>query len=216
MKNRRDPANRGLAGGKRQAVDWEVLKRRLATTSEALKSEFAPSAQQRQEILRARARALAQEPAPTVDVGAVIEVLEFMLAQEAYALETCWIREVYPLKELTPLPCTPGFVMGIANVRGRILSVIDIKKFFDLPEKGLTDLNKAIILQDGPMEFGVLADQIIGARWLPLADIQAAPPTFTGVRSDYLRGVTGDRLIVLDAKKMLRDPSIVVDEEVSL
>lgn len=48
-----------------------------------------------------------------------------------------YVREIYPLKEFTPIPCTPPFVLGIINVRGQILSVIDIKKFFDLPEKGL-------------------------------------------------------------------------------
>lgn len=202
--------------GQRAAIDWDVIKQRLAATGEALKNEFAPSPERQREILRARARSLAVEPAADAAQGAEIEVLEFVLAQERYALETCSIREVYPLKDLTPLPCTPKFVLGIANVRGRIMSVIDIKKFFDLPEKGLTDLNKVIILQNGAMEFGVLADQIIGARWLPLADIQPSLPTLTGVRSDYLKGVTAERLVVLDAKKLLSDRAIVVHEDVTL
>ncbi len=197
------------------AVDWDAIKQRLAVTAEALKNEFVPSPEKRKEILRSRAQALAAEaPAATV-AGAEIEILEFVLAQEHYAVETCWVREVYPLKELTPLPCAPAFVLGIANVRGRIMSVIDIKKFFDLPEKGLTDLNKVIILQDGAMEFGVLADQIIGAHWLPLAGMQSSLPTLTGIRSDYLKGVTAQRLVVLDAKKLLNDHAIVVDEEVT-
>ena len=202
--------------GRRAAIDWDVIKQRLAATGEALKNEFAPSPERQREILRARARSLAVEAAADAAQGAEIEVLEFVLAQERYALETCWIREGYPLKDLTPLPCTPKFVLGIANVRGRIMSVIDIKKFFDLPEKGLTDLNKVIILQNGAMEFGVLADQIIGARWLPLADIQPSLPTLTGVRSDYLKGVTAERLVVLDAKKLLSDRAIVVHEDVTL
>ena len=43
-----------------------------------------------------------------------------------------FVREVYPLKDYTPLPCTPPFVLGLVNVRGQIISVIDIKKFFDI------------------------------------------------------------------------------------
>lgn len=199
----------------RPPVDWDAIKQRLAVTAEALKNEFAPSPEKRREILRARAQKLALEPPAATAAGAEIEILEFVLAQEHYALETAWVREVYPLKELTPLPCTPSFVLGIANVRGRIMSVIDIKKFFDLPEKGLTDLNRVIILQDGTMEFGVLADQIIGARWLPLAALQSSLPTLTGIRSDYLKGVTVQRLVVLDAKKLLGDRAIVVDQEVT-
>lgn len=202
-------------GAPRVPIDWETVKKRLAGSAEALKNEFAPTAEQRRQILRARAQKLAAEVPAVSAPGAEIEVLEFVLAQEHYALETALVREVYPLKELTPLPGTPRFVLGIANVRGRIMSVIDIKKFFDLPEKGLTDLNKIIILQDEAMEFGVLADAIVGARWLALADLQPTLPTLTGIRSDYLKGITGQRLVVLDAKKLLADRSIVVNEEVA-
>lgn len=202
-------------GQPRVPIDWETVKKRLAVSAESLQNEFAPTAEQRRQILRARARKLAAESPEASAPGAEIEVLEFVLAQEHYALETALVREVYPLKELTPLPGTPHFVLGIANVRGRIMSVIDIKKFFDLPEKGLTDLNKIIILQDEAMEFGVLADAIVGARWLPLADLQPTLPTLTGIRSDYLKGITGQRLVVLDAKKLLADRSIVVNEEVA-
>ena len=202
-------------GGPRAPIDWDVVKRRLAGTAEALRNEFAPPPEKRLQILRARAQKLAEEVPAAIAPGAEIEVLEFVLAQEHYALETARVQEVYPLKDLTPLPGTPRFVLGIANVRGRIMSVIDIKKFFDLPEKGLTDLNKIIILQDGAMEFGVLADSIVGTRWLALADLQPPLPTLTGIRSEYLKGITRQRLVVLDAKKLLTDRSIVVDEEVA-
>jgi len=125
------------------------------------------------------------------------------------------VREVYPLKELTPLPCTPPFVAGIVNVRGQVISVIDIKKFFDLPERGLTDLNKVIILSDGVMEFGILADAVVDVRNIPLEKIQSGLPTLTGIREDYLRGVTAERLVILDAEKLLTDGNIVVHEEVT-
>src|ERR1700712_5225839 len=90
-------------------------------------------------ILRERARLLARVPESEPVAGAVLELLEFSLAQERYAVENRFVREVCPLKELTPLPCTPPFLLGVVNVRGRILPVLDLKKFFDLPEKGLTD-----------------------------------------------------------------------------
>src|SRR5882757_6299566 len=92
-----------------------------------------------QEILRARARVLARPPERQAEAGAMLDLLEFRLAQECYAVENRYVQEVCPLKELTPLPCTPPFLLGIVNVRGRILPVLDLKKFFDLPEKGLTD-----------------------------------------------------------------------------
>ena len=136
--------------------------------------------------------------------------MEFKLAHERYALELMHICEVYPLKELTPLPGTPDFVLGIINVRGRILSIIDIKRFFDLPGKGLTDLNQVIILQSEEMEFGILADEIVGTRSIPASSIQTSLPTLTGIRAEYLKGVTGDRVVILDGEKILSDEKMVV------
>ena len=65
------------------------------------------------------------------------------------------------------------------------------------------------------MEFGILAVRILGAGWLPLAEIQASLPTLTGARAAWLKGVTAQRVVVRDAKKLLTDPTIVVDEEVT-
>ena len=137
-----------------------------------------------------------------------------MLAYERYGVELKYVREVYPLTELTPIPGIPSFVLGIINVRGEILSVIDIKKFFDLPEKGLTDLNKVIILHSPEMEFGVLADSIIGVHSILLNELQTSLPTLTGIREEYLKGVTKERKVILDAERLLTDKGIIVNENV--
>lgn len=167
-----------------------------------------------QAILKARAQALAQVPEQD-ETTECIEIVAFLLAYETYGIETRHVREVYPLKDLTPVPCTPPFVAGIVNVRGQVLSVVDLKKFFELPERGLTDLNKVIVLSDGLMEFGVLADAIVDVRHVPLGKIQPGLPTLTGIREDYLRGVTAERLVILDAARLLADSGIVVHEEVT-
>jgi len=105
-------------------------------------------------------------------------------------------------------------VLGIVNLRGEILSVVDIKKFFELPEKGLTDLNKVIVLQSASMLFGILADAILGVRSIARTEIQSSLPTLTGIREDYLTGVTNERVAILDAAKLLSDRKLVVQEEV--
>jgi purine-binding chemotaxis protein CheW len=169
--------------------------------------------EERRKILKTRARALAQKRDGEATDQLYIEVLEFLVSTERYAVESSYVREVYPLKELTPLPCTPSFVLGIVNIRGQILSVIDIKKFFDLPEKGLTNLSKMILLRADKMEFGILADVILGVSRLSINDIQPALPTLTGIREEYLIGISGERVILLDAKKLLSDKSVIVHEE---
>ena len=192
------------------AIDWREVRQRLQTTADLLNRGM--SSKERKALLKTRARALALEPLGQVTEGASLVVLEFRLASETYAMELCWVRETLPLKDLTPVPCTPPFVLGLINVRGEIISVINIGKFFDLPEKGLTDLNKVIILSGEGMEFGVLADAIVGVRSISQAELQAPLPTLTGVREEYLKGVTRERTIILDGKKLLSDGNIVVRE----
>ena len=201
---------------KPRTIDWEELHRRLETAPAALDSGLARTAEDKRKILRERAKALAKKPEEKTSAQEQVEVVEFLLAHERYAVETRYVREVYPLKELTPLPCTPAFVLGIINVRGQIISIIDLKKFFELPEKGLTDLNKVIVVQREGMAFGILADVILGVRRIAPQDLQPSLPTLTGIRAEYLRGVTKDRLVFLDVEKILLDKNIVVQEEVRI
>jgi len=139
--------------------------------------------------------------------------VEFLLAGERYAVESGCVREVYPLDGFTPLPCTPRFVLGMVNVRGEILAVIDLKKFFDLPDKGLPERSKVVLLGAEKVEFGLLADEVPGVRPIPLRDVQPSLPTLTDIRADYLKGVTKERLVILDAEKLLSDKKIIIGEE---
>ena len=166
-------------------------------------------------ILRERARVLAQAPGRDHAAEATLEVLEFRLASERYAVENRYVEEAHPLKELTPLPCTPPFVLGIVNVRGRILPVLDIKKLFGLPEEGLTDLHRIILVRGHDLELGLLADVIVGIRRLSIDSLQPSLPTLTGIRAEYLKGVDDERLVVLDLERILTDPSLIVHEEVN-
>jgi purine-binding chemotaxis protein CheW len=165
-------------------------------------------------ILRARAQALAHPPRPERAKGTMLDLLEFRLASERYAVDTRHVQEVHPLRELTPLPCTPPFVLGIVNVRGRILPVIDMKKFFDLPDQGLTDLHRIILVRGDDIELGLLADVIVGVRSIASESLQPSLPTLTGIRADYLKGIAEQHLVVLDLDRILLDPKIVVHEEV--
>jgi len=197
----------------RGPIDWAAVRHRVDVAQQLLDDAFTPSPERRRAILAARAAALAAEPAPPS--GAAFDALAFTLAREQYALERHWVREVYPLRDFTPLPGTPPFVLGIVHQRGRIVSVLDLKRFFELPTLGLSDLNKVIVLADGTMEFGILADTVVGVRTLLHDDLQPPLPTLTGIRADYLKGITRQREVVLDGGRLLSDPAIVVAADVA-
>ena len=192
-------------------INWKEVHRRLDTAKEALEKGWSPSKAEKKRILKTRAEVLAREP-DKIEQGEQIEVVGFTLSYEQYGVESQYVREVYPLKEFTPVPCTPAFVLGIINLRGAILSILDLRKFFDLPETGLGDLNRVIVLSSEDMEFGVLADAITGVRKVLRDGLQPPPPTFTGLRREYLKGVSPDRMAILDAGKILADTRIVVNE----
>jgi purine-binding chemotaxis protein CheW len=194
------------------AIDWQKIHDRLETIQRSIEREESLSAAEIGKILKVRARALAVETVNRFEKE-FIRILEFRIANENYALELSYIIEVCPLQDLTALPGTPSYVSGIINVHGRIYSVIDLKKFFELPDKGLSNLNKVIIVQHDGMDFGILADAVTGVKTVSPATLQPLLPTLTGIRLEYLKGIAADQLIVLDAVKLLTDANLLVKEK---
>jgi len=169
--------------------------------------------EERNRILKDRARLLAHIPPARSDRNE-IEVIAFTLARETYAVELKYVREVYPLRDLTPIPCTPSFLMGIINIRGEMCAVVDLKRLLDLPESGLNNATRAVILQDGAMELGIIADVVLGGHAVNVRDIAPPPATLSGVKSQFLRGITPERLMILNADSILRHPQMVVNKQV--
>jgi len=166
-------------------------------------------------LLRMRAVSMASEPEIKRDSASMFDVIVFKLSDENYCFESFFVREVYPLNDFTSLPCVPAFILGIVNVRGQILPVVDLKKFYNLPEKGLGELNKIIILHNEDMEFGILADEIEGTKVIYEEDILPIPAIISGIGKKYLKGITKENMIILSAEILLSDISIIVNEEVT-
>ncbi len=169
------------------------------------------SAKEIEEVLTERARLLAREDTHEEE-GESVVLVKFVLAEEQYGIDGRFVMEVAPLREITPLPHTPDFVIGIINVRGKIISVFDIKRFLNLPLKGITDLNKLILIASGQNELGILADFISGVRQVKTTDILPLPVTQSDPGSDFLSGVTADGLIILNAQKLLMDRRFTLDD----
>jgi len=195
-------------------IDWEAIHHRIAVASAAIAGRIDHSPEASRRVLETRARAAAKPPAVPDDAER-LEVLSFSLATESYGVETRHVREACQLKELTAVPCTPPFVAGVMNLRGRIIAIIDLRRFFDLPARGITELNRVIVLADGEGEIGLLADSIDGVRSVPAADLQAGLPTLSGVRERFLKGVTGQMLAVLDGGRLLADAGLKVNEQIA-
>lgn len=166
-----------------------------------------------QKRLRERAARLALDSLKGAPLEDMLEVVEFRLGNERYGADSLFTGEVFPLQDLTPLPCTPPFVAGIINLRGRIVSVVDLKVFFGIPRERISPKALVLVLESPQMEMGILVDALVGVRRIPRKNITPPLPTMTGIGGAYLLGVAEDDLGILKVAAILEDPALVVQEE---
>ena len=143
----------------------------------------------------------------------ITQYVEFSLYSQKYAFKERFVSEVLTLKEITPIPGTPSFVLGVMNIRGKILSVINIHKLFNLPDKGLTELNKVIILENENNYFGVIADSILGIRDVDLSTVPPPPVnSFGPLEMEFVYGILPDGLVLLKGRKMLISTTLIIKQ----
>lgn len=143
-----------------------------------------------------QARRLAQVP-PAADASRALEVLVCRLGKEEYALELRLLHGVYPATGLTPVPCTPPFVAGLLNLRGEILTVLDLAAAIGL----IGSEQREVVLADTQLvRVGLLVDEVLGVRRIALDSLDRA---LTG--GDSTRGIAEARTILLDLEALLAD-----------
>ena len=166
-------------------------------------------------ILHERAVALAREFDDSEESCDLIESTVFQLGSERYAIESRMIREVVACGGYTPLPCVPPHIAGIMNLRGRILALVDLGRLLELPRDKDEEDCKVLVLSNDGMEFGVIAHVIEGNMRIASSSLRMDFPALTWAGGKYLRGVTSERLILLDASMLLSDPALRVNDEIN-
>jgi purine-binding chemotaxis protein CheW len=185
-----------------RSVDWEALRQKLADATASIENDSGQDPETVSGILEARARAAAKPPEKRDDAKA-LSVLAFSLAGESYGVEIAYVREVCQLKNLTPLPGLPPSVAGVMNLRGRILAIFDLRRFFELPASGITELNRVIVLEKDGDELGLLADAIDGVREVAASELREGQSARSGGKENFLKGIDGRMMALLDAGRLL-------------
>lgn len=189
-----------------------MLREQLERAREAFEKEAATLPEKRRQVLRERARALAATSLARSDEKCRFDIIEFSIARENFGVSLRFVREVAPVRDYSPVPGAPPFVLGITSIRGRMVSLVDLGRFFELPSSGLTDRNKAIVIFSGAMEFALLADTIVGVRSLAEDETRPPPKTMNALAARFLKGVTPDSLAILDAEHILHDRALFPHE----
>ncbi len=143
-------------------------------------------------------------------VGETHAVLQFKLGTEKYGLENNYVTEVFALKDITAIPGTPAFVMGVVNRRGRIMCIINLKKLFGIRESGLTEMNRIIVLKHGANEFGLVTDAIENIRNISYTELTDTPLHIEN-KDKFLMGILTDGTIILNAMNLITSRKLVVE-----
>lgn len=171
------------------------------------------SQEELQKIWAKRAYALAETP--TIEAtGQTLDLLVFLLNNERYGLEVIHVREIYPLQQITVVPRTPDFVVGVFSARGRLISIVDLRAFFGLPTLTLSDASKVIVVAIGDVEVGLLTDNVVEVLSIFKDDLEPPLASQLGSHADFAQGIAPGMLVVLDLKTLLQDKRLIIQEEI--
>lgn len=143
-----------------------------------------------------------------------MEVIEFNVNNEKYAFDIKYINEVFKPKKVTPLPCTPSFIIGIINFRGKILSVIDIRNFIGFTHdiKAFNEVRQVIIVKVNEFEVGILVDNVLGYYSISTVEIQKNVLTLTEDRKEFIVGIARNSTMIIDIKNVMLSEKIIVND----
>jgi len=197
--------------------DWEKAHRQLASLQATLDRGWLPDAAETQNILASRAAMLGgAADAPDLQEGEGA-YLEFAVGRYRYAIDAFHVGEVVTAAAVTKVPGTPAFVVGIINLHGQPVSVVNLPVFFGFNDPDTPAFHRIVLLRanlaKNEMLVGVLASSTTGVRFFHPALIQASLNSPTAPQGAFVQGVTVDAVVILDAEKLLFSEMMLVNAD---
>jgi purine-binding chemotaxis protein CheW len=140
------------------------------------------------------------------------EVISFRLGESGFCVPAQYVREVQPLDNWTPLPTTPSFVFGLVNVRGKILSALDLRPLLDMKQTAIPNEAFLLIVSAHNTEVGLLADGVDEVR----RGDRELSPTLSAVAGHgvpWVLGLDQSLNLVIDPPQLFADPRVIVNDE---
>jgi len=138
----------------------------------------------------------------------VIQWVTFRLADEIYGINVMQVQEVLRVSEIAPVPGAPHYVLGIINLRGNVVTVIDTRIRLGLATSEVTDSTRIVIIEGSKHVVGILVDCVAEVVDLTMSDVESAPSVGNDESAKYIQGVAsrdGELLILVDLNKLLTD-----------
>jgi purine-binding chemotaxis protein CheW len=182
---------------------------------EAMRLFFQHATPGEREVLLERARSLASN-LDDQSASRHIPLAIVGLGGEYFGVELATVREFTDLQRITPVPCCPSFIVGDMNLRGDILTVVDIRQAVQMPVVEAVSTGKVIVVPLGEALVGVLVDEVFDVFNLDPAALTAVPSALKSISDTCLKGTAscnGRMVAILDLQKILTTSALTVDEE---
>jgi purine-binding chemotaxis protein CheW len=138
----------------------------------------------------------------------VIQWVTFRLAGETYGINVMQVQEVLRFTEIAPVPGSSHHVLGIINLRGKVVTVIDTRLRFGLPQGETNDNTRIVIIEASAHVIGILVDSVAEVVYLRQSEIETSPNVGNDESARYIQGVChkdNELLILIELDKMLTD-----------
>jgi purine-binding chemotaxis protein CheW len=132
----------------------------------------------------------------------------FRLENEKYGINVMQVQEVLRVTEIAPVPGAPSYVLGIINLRGNVVTVIDTRSRFGLTSTEMDDSTRIVIIEAEEQVVGILVDSVAEVVDLKASEIEMAPNVGTEDSAKFIQGVAShdsELLILVDLNKLLND-----------
>lgn len=163
---------------------------------------------------RASKLAIALTPSTHSDIDQV-HLIAFSRGEHRYGIELAFLSEIRPVIRCTPVPGIPPFYVGVIQVRGEIIAVLDIAVLFGREPGAAAGDQFAIVVTSGDVTAGLLADSVDDVHDLLPGRIHPPLTTFTDRRERYISGLSQDGVSILDVDKLLHDERLWIRQETS-
>ncbi len=140
--------------------------------------------------------------------GASSAYVTFSLAEETYAIDVLQVQEVLKLTDIAPVPGVPDYILGIINLRGDVVTVIDARRRMSLPQREPDDASRIVIIDVDNQNIGILVDSVAEVVQISPDAVEPAPAVGSDQTSRFILGVTSSDeglTILIDLNKLLSD-----------
>ena len=138
----------------------------------------------------------------------ILQWVTFKLDNETYGINVMQVQEVLRYTEIAPVPGAPSYVLGIINLRGNVVTVIDTRQCFGLYGAEITDNSRIVIIEADKQVVGILVDSVAEVVYLRQSEIETAPNVGNDESAKFIQGVcnkNGELLILVELDKMMTE-----------